>query len=116
MSLDRNAARQIADYVYTPTVGACALILVHFVWVGLGGYFFALFVAYKTATFEEFTQWPSIAKVALYSGPVQVLFALYCATQSMPDYWMMIPVSIQALLGIVAYLALRFPDDKPKPE
>ena len=106
MKKDANYARSVANVLYTPTLLASALILLHWVLTGLCLFSLILFTAYKTDVFEQFARWPKFAKVVLYMGAGQILLSLYCSTTTIA-YWMIIPTAIQALLNIIAYFVLR---------
>ena len=101
-----DLASRAANLVYTPTLLAYGWIIVHYVVAGIGLYFIALVVAYKTGVFDNYARWPMVSKVALYTGVPYMVLGVYFSTQP-TTYSMLIPAGLNVLLSIVGGLALR---------
>ena len=78
---------------------------------GLCLYLFALFIAYKTDTFELLRQWPLTAKIVLYAGPAELLLGLYFDSIK-PHSWMLTLVFVHILAQIIAYFDLKVLNQK----
>jgi len=107
-----DLASTIANLVYTPTLLAYIGMIVHYAIAGACVYLIALAIAYKSGAFEKFASWPMVSKVALYSGVPFIFLGLYFSTQQ-PAYPMLIPLTIQGFLSIIAGLSLRSLKSKP---
>jgi hypothetical protein len=99
-------AYNVANVVYTPTMISSLLIVVHWVRFGLCLYLLALVVAYLSGVFHQWRNWPIIAKVVLMLGPAHIALSLFCASITIA-YWMIIPIGVQGVLNVTAFLVLK---------
>lgn len=106
MQKPKNLAEEIPSLVYTPTLIAYVWIVVHWVIAGVSLYLIALFVTYKSGAFDRLSQWPTVSKIVLYAGAPFIFLGLYFSTQP-TRHSMIIPLFVQGLLSVVAWLALR---------
>ena len=101
-----DLASTVANLAYTPTLLAYGWIIVHWPKSGVCLYLIALFVAYKSGAFHEFSRWPMVSKITVYSGTPFVVLGLYFSTMQ-TTYTMLIPLAVEVLLSIIGGLALR---------
>jgi len=109
--MPKKLAIEIPTLLYTPTLIAYVWFVVHWVIAGAALYLIALFVTYKSGAFDRFSQWPVFPKIVLYEGAPFILFGLFLSTQP-TQHWMIIPLCVQGLLSVVAWLSLRTADSE----
>jgi hypothetical protein len=102
----KKLAIEIPSLVYTPTLFAYVWIVVHWVIAGVALYLIAVFVTHKTGGFERMSQWPVLPKIVLYEGALFILLGLLFSFQP-TKHWMIIPLGVQGVLRIIAWLSLR---------
>jgi hypothetical protein len=95
--------------VHIPTGLAYMWIFLGFVTAGLLLYGFFMAAAFKIKLFEGFRKWPTLSKLALFSGPPFIALGLYFSTIQTRDY-MLIPLVVYLL---ISYLALRLKSKDP---
>jgi len=94
------------NLVLTPSVAAYFIVAVDWKVVGISLYLALLATAYRLHLFEHCKDWPRLAQVALFTGPLFIGLGFFCGI-AVVGYWAILPACVCTAVNIAGGVALR---------